>query len=333
MPSIITHYICGLKSFEKLRDTKIISEISANPDLFSLGTLGPDIFFFDVSLSVTETSESVAIGHRMHKCGINQFYKHCVDFAKNREASELKAIFVYMAGFLCHYALDSNMHPYIFYHTGFSDSHAKLKYPYGAYHKKLESAIDTILCNDILGKTPCQLDIASKINATAYERRLIADLYTYALSSAYTFNHKLRNFEKTLMCEKKFYKSFGPYHSIIKKTMRFFEGCIGKKGILSNLIHDSYISKDDTYDYLNKNKSVWYNPWDNSNPRTQCVMELFESAVSQTVYYISLLYDIIFSDRDTDAKIKRLGNKSLEGGTEVDMDFKYFDCMFEKGLS
>lgn len=104
MPDVVTHNRMGRSVYKRL-PKEIASEIDRS--IFRVGLLGPDPYskyrFFALPLRHGINNRMVV----MHREKTGDFL---TEMAQNSESREM---FSYLAGFLCHYALDSTTHPYI----------------------------------------------------------------------------------------------------------------------------------------------------------------------------------------------------------------------------
>lgn len=104
MPDVVTHNRMGRSVYKKLP-----AEISSGIDrsIFRVGLLGPDPYskyrFFAPPLRRGINKRFVV----MHREKTGDFLTEMAKYSQTPE------MFSYLAGFLCHYALDSTTHPYI----------------------------------------------------------------------------------------------------------------------------------------------------------------------------------------------------------------------------
>ena len=64
------------------------------------------------------------------------------NYIKDNNLYEDMDVCSYLAGMICHYVLDSNIHPYIVYKTGVFDKKKKNTYKYNHVHDFMEAFID-----------------------------------------------------------------------------------------------------------------------------------------------------------------------------------------------
>ncbi len=104
MPDIAMHHTFGREVLEILPEA-IQKEMTEAPYSFAL--YGPDPWFmYKIG---TKTREGR--GRRMHTTKTGAFLTALAEKAK--DGTDPRNLFSYLAGFLCHYALDATAHPYI----------------------------------------------------------------------------------------------------------------------------------------------------------------------------------------------------------------------------
>ena len=113
MPATYAHYKFGEAvkgSFPE--DKKEIRDIiDRNVDLFSFGLHGPDIFFYYHPIIPNDVK---IIGPLMHEDrGWTFFHESAVLINSEVDSTRREKMFAYIAGFICHFILDTKCHGYI----------------------------------------------------------------------------------------------------------------------------------------------------------------------------------------------------------------------------
>ena len=107
MPQQHTHIINSEKRcsahFKTFRNS-----IEAHRELFDIGLHGPDILFYYNALKERSVNEQ---GHTLHRQFADEFFHHAVEVIE--KAKDPSAARAYIYGFICHFALDSEYHPYV----------------------------------------------------------------------------------------------------------------------------------------------------------------------------------------------------------------------------
>lgn len=107
MPAFYTHAKFGGKVLENL-SADVKEAVNKYPELFFIGLQGPDILFYYRGYKSNHVTKT---GYGQHYKKGKEFFEPAVSIA--RESKNPEASFSYLAGFICHFTLDSQCHPYI----------------------------------------------------------------------------------------------------------------------------------------------------------------------------------------------------------------------------
>lgn len=107
MPTTYAHYTFGQEVL-KLLDDNFKKTINKNIDLYNIGLHGPDILFYYGPLKSNEISK---LGHTLHSLTGNSFFENARRIINN--CQDYEAACAYVSGFICHFILDTQCHPYI----------------------------------------------------------------------------------------------------------------------------------------------------------------------------------------------------------------------------
>ncbi len=106
MPAVYAHYKFGKKVYRALPED-IRQIVKENAPAYWLGLHGPDLLFYYHALGKNRVNQ---LGVRMHKETAAVFFERGRAVYKNHPNYILLS---YLCGFLCHFMLDSECHPYI----------------------------------------------------------------------------------------------------------------------------------------------------------------------------------------------------------------------------
>ena len=160
MPSTYAHYRFGKEVLERL-DPDLRSVIEAHRELYDIGLHGPDILFYYDALHRNPVSQ---IGFSMHDRPGREFFgpaRERISGVGDRRAGES-----YLYGFICHFALDSECHPYIEDRINQS----------GIAHTKIEGEFDRMLLVED-GKDPVRQSLVPHIHPTEENSEVIAAFF------------------------------------------------------------------------------------------------------------------------------------------------------------
>lgn len=138
MPAFCTHYLF----LKETQDTvKKHCDFEFNFDAAAIGTQGPDIFFFHRLLPFSMFGvPKNKIGSLLHRAKPEKIFDAFCEYLPLSLSPDIAKS--YIAGFIMHYALDRNCHPYVYYLQSKICQNKKAIHK-SAVHNLIESAADT----------------------------------------------------------------------------------------------------------------------------------------------------------------------------------------------
>ena len=141
MPALYAHLRFG-EEVAKLLPAPYKQLIQAYPEAFALGTQGPDVLFYHKPL---KSNEIKARGTLLHTWSGEKFFlaqgAKLLANTPNGNAEDILttngALAAYTCGFLCHFTLDTNCHPYIDAHSTQAVTHGKIESEFDKYVLRL----------------------------------------------------------------------------------------------------------------------------------------------------------------------------------------------------
>ena len=131
MPAAYAHYVFGQKVLKELpRDLQ--ERIKDYLPLYHIGIHGPDILFYYEPLHSNEISR---LGYEMHDAEAEEFFENARRKILAADGEEKMAMEAYIAGFICHFMLDSECHGYV----------AEKMEESGISHSEIETEFDSML--------------------------------------------------------------------------------------------------------------------------------------------------------------------------------------------
>lgn len=112
MPAIITHDFFGRDMYESAKE--LIGAQEEERRAFLLGNQGPDPLFFLVITPRARFKNALKIGSLMHRLDPAALLVALKEGLEAIEDDEQGVGRAFLAGFLCHYLLDRNMHPFVY---------------------------------------------------------------------------------------------------------------------------------------------------------------------------------------------------------------------------
>lgn len=230
--------------------------------IFIISGYGPDVFYFSFNKKVRK------LGHILHNENSRFFFEKLMFEIENLNDDDV-VYYSFLKGMISHFALDSVVHPFVFYKTGVYKKKDNSTYKYKSQHRKMESSIDKLFLKKILKDEFIFYDtkLRNFLNMffeKYYNLKNVGDEYFRALKIMY-LNYKFLRFDKYGV-KYKFYSLF----TFLDKNLK-------------NL---SYYNLD-CYPYLNIEKSVWYNPCDISIKEEKSFFDLYFVAFHKAIDLIN----------------------------------------------
>ena len=280
MPDLATHLLFGQQVKNELAQP-FADAVDRHPGVFAFGTQGPDLFFFRKALPHTNPIHKY--GSILHKEKIPQtlaFFKNYTATYHYEPGGSI--LLSYFAGYLCHYFLDSSVHPYVYYLTKRRSQTSRLHA--AAIHAQIEAQLDAFFYDHFYHQPISEFHFRTLFQVTESEKLVIARLYQSLMQHVY---HKKLKPQEVV-------RSFDDFLSL--STM-FFErpALLRKIGAAASSVYrpaDIIAAHIKTGDFgedtANTGHRVWNHPLYPQRVFTQSVPELFEAAREETVKNLKL---------------------------------------------
>lgn len=160
MPATYTHAVYGQQVLKQL-DDQTAALIRRHEALYNIGLHGPDILFFYKPLSANPVKE---LGYAMHKRPARDFF----DQARREIAAspDPEAALAYILGFINHFVLDSECHPFI----------NQFEKQSGLCHSEIESEVDrALMCSQ--GLNPLSTRVTAHLSVSPAADQIIAPFF------------------------------------------------------------------------------------------------------------------------------------------------------------
>lgn len=185
MPSFITHALIGSQIRQRLSNSKVSGVISQFPVAFDWGAQGPDLLFFRYGFK-RKPNPLGGLGTRIHKEHTPELFAEICRYLSSLQGTErFEPALSYVCGFVCHYCLDKNIHPYVYFMQEKLRSRYYSSVPYGI-HMKLETDIDTALYTNLTGDSNIR---HYKISPTLIQKeadiQAMCDFFSHILHANY----------------------------------------------------------------------------------------------------------------------------------------------------
>lgn len=279
MPALITHDTFGQNVY-----SQFYSDIGGTRDeaeAFLLGNQGPDPLFYSVLNPRLRAFNR--LGNVMHNEKPNELlvaFKNSLGILGKGERSIGRA---YALGFLCHYLLDSTLHPLVFFHEyrlcdagepGLSRADGS------EVHAVIESEFDEMVLFEKRGETVATFDPSHDIlRSDRNVLDIVSKMYVYAALTVYgiiippeMFTASVKNFRRT---QHLFHSATGRKRDVLGRV----EELVRPHSLYRSMSHRPIELTESEFD--NRDHDRWANPF-TGETRTDSFWDLYETTVGHT---------------------------------------------------
>lgn len=297
MPSLYTHQLIARKVFDELEQPEYIKR---HYGVFLLGSIGLDMFSYHNLLKVFAYSNLDRLGTTIKYSHHKEFLLELIEISKDNPE-----YMVYVTGFLCSYATDKTIRPFIHYQTekpeGGADANKQVKF---------EQALDAYLYRkgehegmprqgDFLGNMPQGnlRNIANLVrracNAALDGKKIHRMDIVSAYIDTYTFTRKLKE-----------------YNEQAYNKMRTQEVLLGKKGALTILVPPHIIPGNDWFNLAHRG---WRVQWEMNVSRSESIIDLVDMSIESALDIINIVNGYYLGESSLDEVEDIIGNINFNG--------------------
>lgn len=289
MPDLLTHTAFGEDVLLNIKNNHLRNIIQENKKLFLIGAQGPDLFFYYNFYKKNKTK----IGQMMHAQHTGEFLVKMCESISNIQGKEYQELMSYFFGFVCHYVLDKNTHPFIFCFSGFNFENGLEKGTYDKEHSLMENCIDAYMWQKTKNKEAYKepayrlIDLRRSLpdHICHYLNNNIYDVYGINFTDK-EVNKAYRHF---VLGWKLLYDPF----NIKKMMVKILIKLRGKPIQLPKHFYPKDIKQ--CMKYLNLENNSWGHPLDSKLESNQSFVELYQFAVNECVQMVQALYSNIIN--------------------------------------
>ena len=306
MPDPFMHNVLGEEVLSSLN-----KEIKAriNCGILSRALQGPDPWS-TIGFYGGKYKKFANRSNAMHKQKTGAFFKCITEYAKQKSDDKL---FSFLVGYICHYCLDKNLHPYIVYKGGeFNGSEETFCFRSG--HVRLERGLDCFYIRQHYKIKPWHFSIPRKLfKINAYPKELKHDIDEIFLK-VYGWDNSFELINRSLRDESLFWSIMedpvGLVHYLLRPISR------GKTDYCIYSFYRRDINSKEL-DYLNEKHSCWRHPFATENEYTESVFDLFDKAKTEAIEMIEGAYRYVYLKEDISLD-KLYGNINYSTGLDCD---------------
>ncbi len=321
MPLITTHNFFANDVLVN-SNKKITAILQKKKNIYELFAQGTDPFIFYQFFS----SKKIDFQRICHTQNTDTFFLKFIEKIKEKNLLHNPSVLASLFGFLTHYVLDSTIHPYIVYKTGFYDKKRKETLKYNGLHNKMEMEIDAYLYE----KKEKKLFKNFKIHKHLITKERIDTKLICLLNEIYFEIYSIKNggikYQKGCQIMYNSYKYIIEDKIGIKKQIyKLWDKITPKKeGLFEN--YNTHITSINL-SIFNLNHKIWYNPWNKSIKSKDSFFELYDKALEECTFLFEYTYKFL-NDQVTEEHYKKvLKDKSYLTGLswKLNYEMKYLE--------
>lgn len=138
MPDFWAHRICASLTLEQLRGSEAAEIIQRNQGSYRLGSQGADLLYFRPIQYCMGRRGVVYLAKLLHTVPVEQLASMSLWFLQTCKGRQFESLFAYTCGFLCHHAVDQQVHSMI---ADLTDSTLR--------HRRIELDLDAFMAREL----------------------------------------------------------------------------------------------------------------------------------------------------------------------------------------
>lgn len=290
MPATITHAYFAKDVFDILPSN--IKNLINYSRIKMFGQSMDSLMFYNL-FSVLPGKNIREFCNYFHRNKSQDYFINLITFIKENNLSTDMDVCSFLAGMICHYVLDSNVHPYIIYKTGFFDKNKKNTYKYNRVHDFMETFID----NDMIRRREKINPYKFRLDKFCFDIRNFSDnlnnTIDYSFKETFGIDNMSKIYFKSLKQMKYSLYLFrrDPY-GIKKNCYKLVDTFTTKKMFRFEAISYHH-PLEDKHNYLNSEHSLWRNPASYNITSTESFVDLYVKSIKLAKVLICASFDYI----------------------------------------
>ncbi len=321
MPATLTHAVFAKDVYDILPN-----EISKKLDLdeCKMFAQSVDSLKFYNLFSIITGKEIRKFQGYFHKNKTQDFFLNLLQFIRDNDLEE-KDVYSFLVGFICHYALDSTVHPYVIYKTGYFQKKKPNTYKYNNVHAFMETFLDNDIIRRRLKKNPYTFDIAKY----CFSIKPFSNELNHAINYSFYNTFKIRGmsdiYYKSLKQMRTAIKVFREDHSGIKKNLYKFVDTFTPKSVFRFEAISYHYPLEDRHNFLNQDHRMWRHPIVYDMTSKESFVDLYLKAIKLSKVLVCASFDYL-NGKDIELE-KVFTNISYVTGLDCNnkKELKYFE--------
>lgn len=322
MPATITHSYFTIDVYDVLPDD-IKKKISLSR-FKMFGQAFDPIMFYNL-FSILPGKKIRKKDDYFHQNKTRDFFINMLKIMREKNLTYDLECCSFLAGFICHYVLDSNLHPFIIYKTGEFDKKNPLTYKYNNIHTFMETFID----NDMVKRRENINPYKFKLDKFCFDLKEFSINLDYLIDSTFFKTYQIKDmsyiYYKSLKQMKNALVVFRKDRFGLKKNIYKLVDTFTFKNTFRFEAISYHYPLDDKHNFLNSDHKLWRNPTTYGMTSTESFLDLYMKSIHEAKNIICSSFDYL-NGKYIDLN-KVFTNKNYVTGIDCDLkkELKYFE--------
>ena len=321
MPATVTHAYFSKDVYDILPE-----DIKKNLDVKRCKMFGQstDSLFFYNLFSIFPGKNIRAFQSYFHRHQSQEFFLNLLGFIKDNNIEDTDT-YSFLVGFICHYALDSTLHPFIIYKTGDFKKKVPSTYKYNNIHSFMETFIDNDMIRRREKTNPYKFNYDKFCFDTSCFSKNLCKTINYTFYNTFKIKNMSDIYYKSLKQMKNALMIFRKDQYGIKKNIYKFIDTFTSRGTFRFEAISYYYPLTDKHNFLNSNHNLWRNPTTYDMTSTESFVDLYLKAIKLAKVLICASFDYL-NNKDIDLEKIFTNNSYVTGlDCELNKELKYFE--------
>ena len=260
-----------------------------------------------------------------HTNKTQEFFINLINYIKENNYINDSDVCSFLVGAICHYVLDSTIHPYIFYKTGYFNKNDKSTYKYNNVHAFMETFLDNDMIRRRENINPYKFKIGKFCLYTKVFSKELDDTLDKVFEQTFEFKNMSKIYSKSLKQMKRAIVVFRQDQFGVKKFFyKLADTFTNKKTFRFEAISYHYPIQD-RHNFLNENHKIWRNPTTYDMTSTESFLDLYLRSLKLAKVIVCASFDYI-TGKEIDLE-KVFNNNSYITGLNclLEKELKYFE--------
>ena len=313
MPSIVTH---------NLFCHDVLNNINSNIDinLYQIFAQSFDELFYYSFFFPFLGKKERKFGYYCHRHNVNDYFKNIISYIDGNNYHNNKSLLSYLYGSICHYVLDKNCHPYVFYYSGDANQNKR----WVGLHEKMEVEIDAYMLKLKENKDLRHESMTNRLFPKVNVDKILLECMDKVFEDTFNATGMGRKYFRSVKTGRFIMRFFVTDHFGIKKLLYRIKDFILPAKTRRYQYLSFYVKNVDK-DYLNIDNNTWKYPCEPSISYNLSFVQLYEKSVREASNIINNIEDYFNNNKKLDEVLTLIGNNSYVSGISCEEE-RYMTC-------